>query len=86
MHVFTSIVANYIPKARVLAESVKRVHPDAFFHLVCSDSLAGLAADDLTVFDTLWTLEDLPVPNRRAWAFKHTVVEMCTAVKGIAAQ
>src|SRR5262249_20641383 len=39
MHFFTSITTNYLPKARVLATSVKRFHPKAVFHLVCSDSL-----------------------------------------------
>jgi hypothetical protein len=86
MHVFTSITSNYVPKARVLATSVKRVHPEAFFHLVCTDTLAGIPPEDLAVFDTILTLEDLNIPNPRAWAFQHSLVELCTAVKGAAAR
>ena len=33
----------------------------------------------------LLRLEDLPIPHPRAWAFRHSLVEMCTAVKGIGA-
>ena len=32
--VFTSIAANYLPKARVLAKSIKRVAPDTHFVLM----------------------------------------------------
>ena len=39
MHVFTSVTANYLPKAAALAHSVKRVHPEAVFHLVLSDAM-----------------------------------------------
>ena len=35
--VFTSIAANYLPKARVLARSVKQVAPDAQFFLMLVD-------------------------------------------------
>ena len=35
MHVFTSITANYLPKAAALAHSVKRVHPEAIFTSCC---------------------------------------------------
>jgi hypothetical protein len=86
MHVFTSITSNYVPKARVLANSVKRVHPKAFFHLVCADSLLGVPPTDLAVFDSILTLDDLSIPNPRSWAFKHSLVELCTAVKGVAAR
>ena len=34
MHFFTSITSNYIPKARVLAQSVRDHMPDAQFHLL----------------------------------------------------
>ncbi len=42
MHIFTSITANYLPKAAALAHSVKRVHPEAVFHVVLCDRDAGL--------------------------------------------
>jgi len=84
-HCYTSITSNYLPKARVLASSVKRVDPSTGFHLVLSDDPpAGfdLAAEP---FDSVIRVDDLPIENRAAWVFKHTVVELCTAVKGVAA-
>ena len=84
--VFTSIAANYLPKARVLAQSVKQVAPEAEFVLMLVDS----APDDFHLqsepFDTLLTIDDLGLENPKAWVFTHTVVELCTAVKGRAAR
>lgn len=81
MHFFTSITANYLPKARVLARSVQKFHPDAVFHLVCSDKLPD--GFDLTnePFDFIIFPEDFNIPSLYSWIFKHTVVELCTAVK-----
>jgi len=86
IHVFTSITANYLPKARVLAESVKRVAPAATFHLMlCDDPPAGfdLAAEP---FDALLTLDMLAIDDLQSWIFSHSVVELCTAVKGAAVE
>ncbi len=86
MHIFTSITANYIPKARVLAASVKRHQPDAQFHLVLSDRVpAGWNIAD-EPFDSLIQVEELPVDAMDSWIFRHSVVELCTAVKGLAIQ
>ena len=85
MHYYTSITSNYIPKARVLAHSVHRHDPNAEFHLLLSDNPPpgfDLANEP---FDTVLGLEELGIPNARAWAFKHLLVEMCTAVKGAGA-
>jgi hypothetical protein len=86
IHVYTSITANYLPKARVLATSLKRVHPDAVFHLIISDRYPADLDRSAEPFDTIISVEELPIPKLRSWIFKHTVVELCTAVKGVAAQ
>ena len=39
MHFFTSVTTCYIPKARVLAKTLKEHNPDAIMHLVISDDL-----------------------------------------------
>ncbi len=85
MHVFTSITANYLPKARVLAASLKRLHPRAVFHLVLADRKPDDFGGSADPFDAVLTADDLPIPERPAWIFKHSVVELCTAVKGLAA-
>jgi hypothetical protein len=84
VHAFTSVTSNYIPKARVLAESVKRVDPSVCFHLLLSDEPP--AGFDLAgePFDELVLITDLPIENFRPWVFSHRLVELCTAVKGTA--
>jgi lipopolysaccharide biosynthesis glycosyltransferase len=86
MHVFTSITANYLPKAAALAHSIKRVHPDAVFHLLLSDDLPDCPAATLSAFDSIINIRDLPIDNLPGWIFRHRLVELCTAVKGIAFQ
>ncbi|MFL6414072.1 MAG: glycosyltransferase [Bryobacteraceae bacterium] len=82
-HIFTSAAANYVPKARVLAQSVRKFHPDWKIHLVlCDQPPPGFADPDH--FDSIWTLEDLAIPNLKSWLFQHTLVEASTGVKGFA--
>ena len=85
MDYYTSITSNYLPKARVLAASVKRHDPQARFHLLLSDREPDGFDAAAEPFDTILHLEDLPIENPRGWAFRHSLVEMCTAVKGIGA-
>ena len=83
--VFTSIAVNYLPKARVLAKSIKQVAPDAHFVLMLVDQAPSDFSLSKEPFDRVMTLDDLGLHNPQAWAFMHSVVELCTAVKGRAA-
>lgn len=84
VHVFTSITSNYLPKARVLAESVKKRDSSVQFHLVLADDLPPDFDLGIEPFDSVIYVEELPIPDKQGWLFSHTVVELCTAVKGIA--
>ncbi len=86
MHVFTSITTNYLPKAAALAHSVKRVHPEATFHVVLSDDAPDLAPRVTGAFDSIINIRDLPIENLSRFIFRHRLVELCTAVKGTAFQ
>jgi hypothetical protein len=86
LHIFTSITANYLPKAAALAHSVKRQHPEAVFHLVLSDRLPDCPPAATAAFDNIINIRDLPIDNLQSWIFKHRLVELCTAVKGTAFQ
>jgi len=86
MHVYTSVTVNYIPKARILAQSVKKFHPEATFHLVLSDAIPAWFDLSQEPFDALIHIADLGIANLDSWIFKHTLVELCTAVKGRACQ
>ncbi|MGC8490830.1 MAG: hypothetical protein ACP5SH_03735 [Syntrophobacteraceae bacterium] len=88
MDVFTSITLNYLPKARILASSLKQWHPEWKFHLCISDrNDPDLQLDlDGAQFDTILWIEELGIENVYQWIFKHTIVEICTAIKGYVAR
>jgi hypothetical protein len=86
VHVFSSAAFNYIPKARLLFSSLRKYHPEWKLHLALGDAThrgLNLSAEP---FDTLMPIEDLGIPNWRGWAFCHTIVELCTAIKPFALQ
>lgn len=80
---FTSVNAGYLPKARVLASTLKRFHPEVEFHLVLAESRAPLPLLVSDPFDKVVDLRDLGLESDRSWLFQHSVVEMCTALKGV---
>ncbi|MEA2551943.1 MAG: hypothetical protein QOJ65_119 [Fimbriimonadaceae bacterium] len=85
MQCFTSITNNYIPKARVLARTLKSHHPDWKLHLVLSEPLHPSVRPFEEPFDSIINIDELGIPNLQSWIFKHRVTEICTAVKGLAA-
>lgn len=84
IHAFTSITSNYLPKARVLAESVKKVDPNLQFHLILSDNAPVGFTVSSEPFDSVMFAEQLVTENFPQWVFGHSLVELCTAVKGVA--
>ena len=83
MAFFTSISSNYLPKALILANSVRRHRPEAPFYVVLCDKPPAELPRFGWAFSKVFLLEDLrlPVEDVEQWVFKHTVVELCTAVK-----
>jgi hypothetical protein len=80
---YTSFTYAYLSRARVLAESVRRLHPDWSLWAVVTDlPPAGLPADALAPFHHVVDAAALPIPDFRRWLFRHDLVEACTAVKG----
>lgn len=82
MLVFTSCINNYIPKARVLASTLKSFHPDWTFCLLLGEAPPADFHLDEEPFDRLMGFDELAIPNYRSWLFRHRVVEICTAAKG----
>jgi|GEM_PF-2687706 len=81
---FTSISFSYLAKARVLAWSMKRFHPDWTFWVCITDREPPGFEFNLEEepFDkVIWSAE-LPIDGMPGWLFRHDVVEACTAVKG----
>ena len=81
-HYFTSIASNYLPKARILARSLRKYDPDAIIHVVLCDVPPADFDLNQEPFDHLHLVRDLAIPNLMGWLFQHDLVEMCTAVKG----
>ena len=74
MLVYTSITKSYLPKARVLAKSVKHFHPDWTFVLLYSDDLPEGFNLEQEPFDDILTIDQLGLPNWKAWAFGHATI------------
>lgn len=82
MYFFTSITANYIPKARIVATTLKQCDPEAFFILALSDNLPPDFNKDTEPFDDIIFTDELPMLDKpKAFFFRHNVTEICTAVK-----
>jgi hypothetical protein len=81
IHVFTSAACNYIPKARVLVESIRQNHPDWRIHLALADEIPDGLDFSTEPFDEIHPLSTLDIPHYRAWAFCHSLVELATAIK-----
>jgi len=79
--IFTSCASNYIPKARVLATSVKKFHPEIDVHLLVVDALPAGFSLEKEAFDFITPAENLGIPDFERWVFGHRIVEACTAVK-----
>lgn len=81
---FTSLTLAYLPRARVLAETLRAAHPDWPLWAVLVDRVPpGLdRRDAFAGFDRVLDAEDLDIPLFRPWLFRHDLIEACTAVKG----
>lgn len=78
---FTSICANYLPKAMALAESVKRNCRDAKFVLCLVEREVPQVALDFPHFDEVILAKDAGWDNFDSFIFRHSIVEASTAVK-----
>lgn len=84
IHVFTSAAYNYIPKVRLLFNSLRKYHPEFTLHLVLADEVRSDFDISKEPFDEIITLEDLEIPNLMSWIFEHDLVELATAIKPFA--
>lgn len=81
IHVFTSAACNYIPKVRVLIESIKKWHPDWVVHLALSDEIPKDIDLSSEPFDEIHPASTLDIPDFIGWSFCHSIVELSTAIK-----
>lgn len=88
IHAYTSFSYSYLNRARVLAASLRRQHPDWVIWAVLTDKESEAFSIDWQKedFDHVVSAEELFGEETDAWLFGHDVVEACTAVKGAALQ
>lgn len=84
LHIFTSAAVNYLPKVRALCHSIRRFHPEAMIHLALADERPAWLTAEGEPFDSILEIQDLGIPNWRAWSFMHSIVELSTAIKPFA--
>lgn len=84
VHAFTSCSYSYLNRARVLAATLRRQHPDWVIWIVMTDKEPAGFRFDLASenFDRIVTVEELFGEETERWLFGHDIVEACTAVKG----
>lgn len=76
----TIIAKNYLPMARVLAESFTRCNPGCPFFVLLMDSPDGFFEPEKESFYML-EVRQLQIPNLEGLLFKYNVLEASTAVK-----
>ena len=81
IHVFTSAALNYIPKVRMLCESIKKFHPDWVVHFALADKKPAWLSTENEPFDNIITMDQLSIKNLNSWIFFHNLIELSTAIK-----
>lgn len=84
VHCFTSASFAYLDRIRVLAETLRRYHPDwrLWLCLVDQEPLSFSFDADREWLAGVVRVTELGIPDLRRQLFTHDVVELCTAVKG----
>jgi hypothetical protein len=76
----TIVAKNYLPFARVLAESFRRHHPDIPLFVVLADEVDGYFDPTAESFSML-TLCDLAIPQLERFCFQNSRQQLITAAK-----
>lgn len=82
IHYFTSITENYFAKARVLCKTLKASNPDSKFYVGLTGDIPPGIHPATEPFDGIIPTHELEsVAQKDIFFFKHTITEVCTAVK-----
>ncbi|HBC31234.1 MAG TPA: hypothetical protein DC024_08340, partial [Clostridiales bacterium] len=82
MIICTSICANYLPKAMVLAKSAKQYNPGIKMIICLLEREIPEEIKSFPYFDKIVLAKDLGFENFERHIFKHLLVEAATSVKG----
>ena len=76
--VFTSISRKYLPKARILAKTLKSFHPEWDFHILLNDAWDGSTLADV---DQITPINELRIDFFASWLFCYDAYELSTATR-----
>lgn len=82
-YVFTSAAWNYLPKAQLLARSVKKYIPGAKMVLGLPDKMTADVDYRKYDFDEVIPVSEKLIarPHYKGWVYSHAIVELATAIK-----
>jgi hypothetical protein len=81
IYVFTAAAANYLPKVKLLFNSLKKNHPEFTLYLALADKMPGKLNKGSINADEIITISDLGIANLNSWIFCHSIVELSTGIK-----
>jgi hypothetical protein len=81
VHVFTSAAVNYLPKVRLLFQSLRKHHPEWTLHLALADALPDDLDSSREPIDVITPAASLSIPDWQGWSFCHQITELATAIK-----
>jgi len=81
--VFTSLAVNYLPKARILIDSIIQHHPEWDIYIALADEIPKNCPVDnyLEGVRDIVPVRNLGISNWKSWVFMHDIVELATAIK-----
>lgn len=83
IYAFTSAACNYLPKVRLLINSLRHYHPEFRIVLALADEPPAPELIDKEDWDEVMPLCNLGIPRWKPWAFTHNIVELSTAIKPV---
>jgi hypothetical protein len=84
IHVFTSAAVNYLPKVRVLFQTLRKWHPEWKLHFAIADAPPRKSELAWVDGDAVHEISDLKIPEWRSWAFQRSLIEVGTGLKPFA--
>jgi hypothetical protein len=76
----TVVAKNFVPSARILAESFRRYHPEIPFFVILTDKVDGYFDPAAEPFQLL-TLDDLAIPHSERFCFHYSRHQVAVATK-----
>jgi len=78
--IFTIVAKNFLPQARTLGDSIRKIHSDLPFHVLLADETEGMVDLSKERYPVI-EAKDISIPAYEDMAFKYNLIELSTALK-----